>query len=266
MSARATLRSVLNSGYRKSGKFSRVISGKRVRFQTFAPIAIAAIGLLPLPLMSRSIVIQMTRCNDPERLQPFHSADTQEIDFIYSHIWQWVHNTNTKISLDPEMPAGIRGRLADNWRPLLAIADACSPAWGAEARAAYVAFSKEHQEEDRSVMLLQDIRQVFDATMLEQIASKQLVRALLELEGSPWTEWTGIRDDQQPRKLTQAALANTLRPFRIHPQLLWPKPRKTTSRCFRGYTRQQFERDWRAYCDGSDTPTRPTQPRRAIGA
>jgi hypothetical protein len=39
-----------------------------------------------------------------------------------------------RLNLDPPMPEELRNRAADNWRPLLSIADACSPAWGKSAR------------------------------------------------------------------------------------------------------------------------------------
>jgi len=67
------------------------------------------------------------------------------------------------INHDPVMPAEVRGRLADNWRSLIAVADACSPAWGALTREPAVAFSKSCHDEDILVVLLQRILEVFDA-------------------------------------------------------------------------------------------------------
>ena len=55
------LRGVLNSGHRKSGNIRRVIKGVPKAFNTFAPMAIAAIGFLPMPLMRRSIIIHMEK-------------------------------------------------------------------------------------------------------------------------------------------------------------------------------------------------------------
>jgi hypothetical protein len=56
------LRAVLNSGHRKGGNIMRVIRGEPMRFATFAPMAIAVIGGLPLPILHRSVVI---RCSGP---------------------------------------------------------------------------------------------------------------------------------------------------------------------------------------------------------
>jgi hypothetical protein len=51
------LRSVFNSGHRRGGGVSRFISGRPRKLPTFAPLAVAAIGDLPLPLLHRSFVI-----------------------------------------------------------------------------------------------------------------------------------------------------------------------------------------------------------------
>jgi hypothetical protein len=55
------LRAVLNSGHRKGGSIRRVIKGAPKKFSTFAPMAIACIGSLPLPLMQRSVIIDMEK-------------------------------------------------------------------------------------------------------------------------------------------------------------------------------------------------------------
>lgn len=55
------LRAVLNSGHRKGGNVRRFIKGRPQSFSTFAPMAIAAIGSLAMPLMRRSIVIHWRR-------------------------------------------------------------------------------------------------------------------------------------------------------------------------------------------------------------
>jgi hypothetical protein len=159
MSAKAALRSVLNSGYeRVGGNVRRGVGKQRRKYETFAPIALASIGILTLPLMSRSIVIRMTRY-DP--LRRFDLADTADLDFVYRHIIAWARTA--LINHDPEMPGDLHGRPANNWRPLIAIADACSPAWGVRAREAAIHFARGYHDEDIIILLLRDIRTVFDA-------------------------------------------------------------------------------------------------------
>jgi hypothetical protein len=47
------LRAVLNSGHRRGGKVTRYHGGHARSFSTFSPVAVAAIGTLPLPVMHR---------------------------------------------------------------------------------------------------------------------------------------------------------------------------------------------------------------------
>jgi hypothetical protein len=65
----ALLRRIFNSGHRRGGNESRFIAGRVRRYPTFAPLAVAAIGKLPLPLMHRSIVINMQRAPTEAQLR-----------------------------------------------------------------------------------------------------------------------------------------------------------------------------------------------------
>jgi putative DNA primase/helicase len=56
-----TLKAILNGGHRKGGARIIVIKGSPREFSLFGPMAFGAIGVLPLPTMSRSIVIRMER-------------------------------------------------------------------------------------------------------------------------------------------------------------------------------------------------------------
>jgi hypothetical protein len=120
------------------------------------------------------------------------------------------------------------------------------------ARDAAERFARDYYDEDIAVLLLQDIRQVFDARSVDRLFSKDLVEALRAKEDAPWCEWRGPLGSQQPRPLSQNQLAAVLRLFNIRPRSIWP-PRGTRS--FKGYHRHQFEAAWAAYCGGeTDRP------------
>jgi hypothetical protein len=89
-------------------------------------------------------------------------------------------------------------RQADNWRPLIAIADAFGPHWGEAARDAAVTFQKGYNDEDAGVTLLSDIRDIFNARRVDRLASATIVAALNDLADGPWCEWRGVRDDPEP--------------------------------------------------------------------
>jgi hypothetical protein len=250
LSTKGVLRAVLNSGHRKGGVRRHIVNGQPCKFSTFAPIALASIGGLTLPLMSRSIVIHMTRHDGIAPLRRFDRDDTRDLDIIWSRLKTWAMNAT--INPDPAMPDELHGRVADNWRVLIAVADAFSPAWGALAREAAIHFARGHCEEDVAVILLRDIRTIFDAYGLDRLTSKVLVDALNAMDDGGWSEWRGIRDDQRPHCLSQGELAQLLHPFDIHSRSIWPPPR---ARSFKGYYRYQFEAAWCAYCrDADGTP------------
>jgi len=45
------------------------------------------------------------------------------------------------------------------------------------------------------------------------MASVDLITALHDIEESGWSEYRGMRDDQQPKKLSQGEMARLLKPF-----------------------------------------------------
>jgi hypothetical protein len=133
------LRAALNSGYRYSGKITRVIDGRPRAFRTFGPLVIAAIGKLPLPLLSRCVAtIKMLRPT-PDELQQVEKLDLRRPD-----IAAIFHATREQLEkfaatcilpLDPHMPSELRLRNYDNWQPLIAIADTLGRGQAARAAA-----------------------------------------------------------------------------------------------------------------------------------
>jgi len=247
------LRSVFNSGHRNGGTISRFVGGWSRKFPTFSPLAVAAIGALPLPLLHRAVVISMRRYAPNEsqfQIQRLDEADPA-LPAAREEIRKWA--ATCSLASDPEMPATLRNRAADNWRVLLAIAD--NLGHGEAARCAAIKLASNRLDEDPGVVLLGDIRNVFQAWRVERIASATLVEALLAFDDSFWNEWRGPNDDRPPRKLTQGELARMLRPFEIRPRTIWSAQRRPGDKSSRGYLRSQFEIAWRAYCPSADTPT-----------
>ena len=138
------LRAVLNSGHRRGGRVARVIRGESRWLPTFVPVAIAAIGKLPLPLLRRSIVIEMTRRASDQ--PPLRRLDESDPAFAVAReeIVRWA--ASVQLARDPAIPPQLRNRAADNWRVLLAIAD--SLGYGEAARAVAIELSANHPNED----------------------------------------------------------------------------------------------------------------------
>jgi hypothetical protein len=245
-----TLRAVFNEGHRRGGNVRRFVDGQSRKFLVFAPLAVAAIGMLPLPLMHRAVIINMQRHAQTDA--PLERLDEHDprLAAARTEIQKWA--AACTLAREPEMPPELHNRAADNWRVLLAIADDLGH--GEAARAAAIALSANRLDEDAGVILLTDIRAAFDALGVDRIASATLVEALLALEDSLWHDWRGLKDDRPARKLNQSELARLLRPFDIRPRTI----RHADSKTSRGYLRDQFEAAWAAYCPAADTPTQPS--------
>jgi hypothetical protein len=259
----ATLRAVMNSGHRRGGKVVRSIGCEVAEFATFAPMALAVIGKLPRPLLHRSIVIRMERSPAAVSLERFDELiekQKEDCNVVYRQIFDWA--VRCRLNPDPPMPEALHNRRADNWRILIAIADACGPTWAKIAREAAVALSEAHQDEDFGVRLLADIRDIFDCRpAADRLASAVLVAQLCDLPDGLWAEWRGLRDDQTQRRLSQGELARLLASFNIRPRTIWPPRRGTRDRSAKGYFRAQFELAWASYCDAAGTPSQPSNIR-----
>jgi hypothetical protein len=126
-----------------------------------------------------------------------------------------------------------------------------------QAREAAVLWAGEHQDEDAAVILLGDIRDMFDGRGVDRLPSKTMVDHLNATDDAPWVEWRGIRGNQQPRKLSQGELARLLEPFQIRPRTIRIFAAASGKPTVKGYYRAQFEAAWRSYCKADVTPSQP---------
>jgi len=96
-------------------------------------------------------------------------------------------------------------------------------------------------------LLLADIRDSFAKTGGAEIASADLVKALVAIEGRPWAEM-----DKSGKPLTQNRLARMLKPLAIAPDHIDPKTR------VRGYKLSQFEETFSRYLPPEGVSNRST--------
>jgi hypothetical protein len=168
------MRKLFNAGHKVNGFATRFIDGRNRKFDLFGPLALAAIGALPPPLMSRSIVVDMQKAVPPKRLDPNDRAFMIAQELCRKFMLDCLNDPKL-LNLDPPMPAEITDpRMADNWRPLIAIADALGR--GEQARQAAVAMCAIHTSTDTRIALLTDIRTVRDMRGGAKIWGSTLVR------------------------------------------------------------------------------------------
>jgi Protein of unknown function (DUF3631) len=260
LSTNAILRAFLNSGHRYDGRFTRVINGKEVSFSTFAPVALAVIGRLPsLPFLSRSIVIRMERKPANTELEEFDLNMEPGLARMCQTVYEATFAWTQKVQFDPnpKMPDELRNRARNNWRALLAVADAQGPGWGKRARNAALALSA-GRHEDPGILLLRDIHKCFEASPADRLSTVALLAALIALEDT-WAEWRGPKKNQPPHPLTPGDLAQLLDLFEISSRTVWPRGPRAAGESAKGFYRGQFKRAWAAYCDITDTDDTASQ-------
>lgn len=241
------LRRVVNSGHSAAGKITKLVQGEWRAFSTFSPMALATLERLPLPLIRRSIIIRMamTPCK-LLRVEMHHD----DFDIVRRDIIDWAQGR--QLHRAPEMPPALKNRIADNWRVLISIADACSAKWGTIVRDAAVRLSARYSDADLKLILLADIKTIFDRNQIDRITTADLVAALVALEGQPWSEWRGTQDTEAPRRLTAA-----LSPCRGTLAPRWAIvrcPLNVTNANVGADSGDQYDEPARMAVDGSGTP------------
>jgi len=129
---------------------------------------IALIGRLPATLEDRVIVLPMRRRAPGESVDRLRCDGLlRQLDPLRRRAVRWVADHRPTLrAADPAVPEDLDDRQADNWRPLLAIADAAGGTWPALARTASRTLSGVVVEADTSapVRLLADLRDLFATT------------------------------------------------------------------------------------------------------
>ena len=188
------LRGILNSGHTKAA--ANVIRNVEVngqhkprRFSTWAPKAIATIRDLADTLEDRSIIITLQRKPKTAAVERLRKRDSEEFATLRRKAARWAADNFDKLK-DPEpaIPDALNDRAADNWRPLLAIADLAGGDWPRRARDAAHLLSGEQDDSAVNVELLADIRTAFGDDR-DEMKSADLVAALVADPERPWAEW-----------------------------------------------------------------------------
>ena len=228
------LRGILNSGHQKeTAAILRTVGDDHEprTFSTWAPKAIAIIGKLSATLMDRSISIALRRRRAGEPVQKLRYLDRCHTLELSRKCVRWALDAIPALeSARPDIQEGINDRAADNWEPLLAIADRAGADWPQKARASLRALvPNDNEEETFSVTLLADIRNLFRVRKVDRISSAKLIRALGEMEERPWPEW------RQGKAITARQIAKILDPFGIIPQSI-----RFDGGVLRGYRESDF--------------------------
>lgn len=208
------LRCIVNSGHTRSAAYVVRTVGEDFtprKFSTWSAMAIAAIGKLPATIEDRSISINLRRRRLEEKVERLHPERIVDLQRMARRAARWAADCMIQLtSADPQIPDELNDRAADNWRPLLAIADAAGGDWPARAGSAALELSSDNSDQDSvGTLLLHDIRAAFEAKSVDRISGDELTAYLINLDDRPWPEFT------RGRPLTKATLARQLGRYKI---------------------------------------------------
>ena len=216
------LRGVINSGHRRdTAKVVRTAGvdyDPRV-FSTWAAKAIAQIGKPPATVEDRAIVVPMKRKSRREQVERFRPEKrAHELEILRQQVARWAaDNIDFLRDADPHIPRELQDRAADNWHPLLAIADAAGGPWPDLARrhALLLSGSDRAEENSNGVQLLADLRDLFRERQTDFLPSYEIVPHLEQMEERAWGEW------KNGKPISKNQIAALLRKYGILPDQVW---------------------------------------------
>jgi putative DNA primase/helicase len=243
------LRGVLNSGHQRANAYVIRTTGddhEPKRFRTWTPKAVALIGKLPPTLASRAIHIELRRKTASESVELLRPDRLDHLEPLRRQAARWVvDNAINLSSADPMMPKVLLGRAADNWRPLIAIADLAGGEWPARARQIAQELGG-CKEQTAGIMLLEDIMLIFTDRAVDRLPSVEMAEGLSKMEDRPWPEW------HQGRPITPRQIAKLLEPFGVTPGTI-----RTGSTTAKGYKLDDFRDTFMRYV--THTSVTPSQ-------
>jgi hypothetical protein len=240
------IRGMLNAGHRKGAVAGRcVVRGKIVETEelpAYCAVALAGLDDLPDTLMTRSVVSRMRRRAPSEPVEPWrHRVNTPEGEKLGRRLAAWAPLVSERATgMWPEMPPGVEDRAADVWEALLSVADLAGGHWPDDARSSAVALVAASKGGGPSlgVMLLQDVRVIFDEHNCDRMVTDHLLKALNDLEESPWAS---VKRDG--KALDARGLSQRLGRYDIGSRNI----RDASGKVLKGYMREDFFESWSRY-------------------
>jgi len=254
------MRGIINSGHCKSHAFVlRVGISGPTAFSSWFPKSLAMIGSPAPTLSDRSVIVPIRRKARSKHVEQLRLDRLSEFQPLVQQAARWALDHGEELArAEPLVPPEMQSdRARDNWRPLLAIAEALGGEWVARARQAALELSAvvdDGLRGDIGVLLLQDMRTLFETRNSERLDTPTILRDLAGMDERPWATFS------RGRAMGPERLANLLRPFGIQSKKWADRGRERDFH--RGYVRQDFAKAFESYLP--ENPPRPPHPPRPM--
>lgn len=251
----ATLREVLNSGYRKGSVVLRCAHRTRghgenethdayepEQFDTYCPKVLVAIGRLQDTLADRCIEIRMERRQNGVHLDRFRFSRVQaEMRPLQRAAGLWARQNSATVNdyYQNNDVSFLQDREAELWLPLFSVCAIAAPQrlLDLELIATLLSCAKSAEEPaDFSLQLLKDCQDIFAGTPEDKLPTSDILVALNAAGDKPWPGW------YHGQGLSAHGLSRLLRPFQIQPQNI-----RIGGQVVKGYLRQSFQECWERY-------------------
>ncbi|MES3040402.1 MAG: DUF3631 domain-containing protein [Pseudomonadota bacterium] len=208
------LRGIINAGhYRSTAYVIRVVGDalEPKQFCTWGAKALIGIGKIAHTLADRSVLIELRRKLESERVEKVRHAEADLFLNIRRKLARWADDElgNYK-ALKPKPIEAIHDRAADNWEPLLMVAMIADGEWPARCISTALALSGAAQEGvSINAELLADIKAAFERKRASKMFTTRLLEALCEDSEAPWATWS------HGRQMTARQLSSRLSSFGV---------------------------------------------------
>jgi putative DNA primase/helicase len=186
-------------------------------FNLWCAKIIALTGELPATLHHRALRIYLKRKRASDHVIPLDAVGLASMHKLSERGARWAaQNHDRLIAANPVLPEGLINRVADNWQPLLAIADAVGGHWPETARKLAQKAAETDIDDKSAIALLRDIRDYvldLDRTT-DRVSTEQLLFTLQITAERPWARYN------RGGPITSYQLAQLLKPFGISPRVL----------------------------------------------
>jgi hypothetical protein len=230
-------------------------------YRCWAALAWASIGPLFEEMQGRAIILPLRPALPHESRELAHSSPSRCPELIDARRQLAVWALGVATPLDPVIPEPLYSRIADNWRPLVAIAEMAKGDWPVRVAAAIEELRQIEHRPPYMTRLLTAIRDAFDARAQRNAKAKAVEQGstiasedLFHIGARPTTRLTtgeicealnsdaesGLGETNHGRGITPYTLRDHFRHLSIRSRDWWVG-QKGAQKHLRGYYREQFD-------------------------